>query len=38
MISLVGDYDFLNMPAQKYWSFPSSYDKEKRQQTLNTML
>jgi hypothetical protein len=38
MISLVGDYDFLNMKAQKYWSFPSSYDKEKRQQTLNTML
>lgn len=30
--------DFLNMEAQKYWSFPASYSKEKRAQEFKTIL
>ena len=38
MSGTINGFDFLNMEAQKYWSFPASYDKSKRQATLNTML
>ena len=31
-------YDYMNMQVQKYWSFPSSYDQKKKQETLNLML
>lgn len=34
----ISGFDFLNAKAQKYWSFPASYDKNKRQETLNLML
>lgn len=38
MKGIINNYDFLNMPAQLYWSFPSSYDRSKRQEQLNVML
>lgn len=38
MIGYIDNFDFLNMEAQKYWSFPSSYSTAKRQEQLNTML
>ena len=38
MEGFINGYDYLNMEAQKYWSFPASYDQNKRKATLNTML
>ena len=38
MNGIINGYDFLNIEAQKYWSFPASYDRPKRQAQLNTML
>ena len=38
MAGVINGFDFLNIEAQRYWSFPSSYDQAKKQATLNTML
>lgn len=38
MSGIINGYDYLNIEAQKYWSFPASYDRAKRQAQLNTML
>ena len=38
MSGTINGFDYLNMDAQKYWSFPASYDKAKRQAQLNVML
>lgn len=35
---IVNGFDYLNIEAQKYWSFPSSYDHQKKQETLKNML
>lgn len=38
MNGVIQNYNFLDMEAQKYWSFPSSYDKSRKQEQLNLML
>lgn len=38
MNGIINGFDYLNMEAQKYWSFPSSYDNKKKQETLNLIL
>lgn len=38
MYGIIDNFDFLNMEAQKYWSFPSSYSIQKKQEQLNLML
>ena len=34
----IGNINFLNIEAQRYWSFPSSYSTEKRRETMSLML
>lgn len=38
MKGYINNFDFLNMSAQKYWSFPSSYDVKKRKEQFNLIL
>lgn len=38
MKGYVNNFDYFNAEAQKYWSFPSSYDNKKKQELLNFML
>lgn len=38
MTGKINECDFLNSEAQRYWSFPSSYDEAKRRETLNNLL
>lgn len=38
MNGIINGYNFKDASAQKYWSFPASYDKKKRNETLNSML
>jgi len=38
MNGIISGFDFYNAEAQKYWSFPASYDNKKRTDTLNSML
>lgn len=38
MNKLINDFDYFNADAQKYWAFPSSYTKEKKQNELYTIL
>ena len=34
----INGFDFLNMEAQKYWSMPSSYDMNKKKDTVNNII
>lgn len=38
MDCVIKDFDFMNMDMQKYWSFPSSYNKAKRKEQFSLML
>lgn len=38
MEGVINGFNYLDIDAQKYWSFPASYDKKRRQETLNLML
>ena len=38
MLGQVNNYNYMEIEAASYWSFPSSYDTKKRQEQLNTML
>jgi hypothetical protein len=32
------DKNFIEQPAEKYWSFPSSYPKEKRKEEVSFLI
>ena len=38
MSGIINGFNYLDAEAQRYWSFPASYDREKRQSQLNVML
>lgn len=38
MLGEIKDFNFMDITAMRYWSFPSSYSVEKKKEQLNTML